>query len=69
MANIIENNLVITGDGAKELCTKLHEEGIEYFIPYHKNMSDNWLENGMTIKDANFIDVADDRTEYYEFYS
>ena len=43
MANIVDNNLVITGDIAIEIMTKLYEEGLEYFIPKPPYMSNDLL--------------------------
>jgi hypothetical protein len=41
--------------------------GVQYQIPYHRDMSLNWLQNGYVVKDANFISTADDRTTHDEF--
>ena len=42
MANLVDNNLIITGDIAIELIKKLYEEGMSYWIPRPKYLSDNF---------------------------
>ena len=42
MANIVDNNLVITGDIAIDLITKLYEEGMQYWIPRPRYLSEEF---------------------------
>jgi len=43
MANLVENNLIISGEDAVALVTKIHEEGMEYFIPMPKYLLEDFL--------------------------
>ncbi len=43
MANLVDNNLIISGENAVELCTKLHEEGMAYFMPMPKYLLEDFL--------------------------